>query len=295
MVSKGRLNPAHECARLAAADAAYRLGWSIQHFIPDRADDAPEQQRLILAAISSRPDAILLAPIESPSLPAALRQAAQAGIALAYFISKPEVTPDYSCFVGADDTAVGALITRAAADHIGLGRIVLMEGYPSAPTNRFRKQGAMAVLKQAEGIRLLACLNGAYQRQHAFDAMSAFLAQGKRADAVVAFNDVMALGVIDACRAHGMACIVTGANAIPEALDAIRDGSLLATASFDPAQMAARAVNELAAQALARICSRNKDIFLAVDLVTADNLELWRQSAASLFQAPCFSLKTPNR
>jgi ribose transport system substrate-binding protein len=51
----------------------------------------------------------------------------------------------------------------------------------------------------------------------------------------------MALGALDALREAGRSAVASGVNAIPEAIVAIRDGAMLATADFDAMGMAALA------------------------------------------------------
>lgn len=56
-------------------------------------------------------------------------------------------------------------------------------------------------------------------------------------DGVLCANDIMAIGVLDALAAAGREALVVGANAIPQAVAAIREGRMLATADFNAMQM----------------------------------------------------------
>jgi ribose transport system substrate-binding protein len=58
-----------------------------------------------------------------------------------------------------------------------------------------------------------------------------------RFDAILAANDVMALAMLEVLAAAGLPRIVTGINAVPDAIAAIKQGTLLATADFDAMKM----------------------------------------------------------
>jgi ribose transport system substrate-binding protein len=59
------------------------------------------------------------------------------------------------------------------------------------------------------------------------------LDQQPQIDAVLAANDSMALGVLDALKAAGRSALVAGINAIPEAIEAIKSGHMLCSADFN--------------------------------------------------------------
>ena len=60
-------------------------------------------------------------------------------------------------------------------------------------------------------------------------------------DGVLCANDVMALGALESLRRHGRKARVVGVNAIPEAIEAIGRGDLLATVDFNAMWMCALA------------------------------------------------------
>ena len=65
------------------------------------------------------------------------------------------------------------------------------------------------------------------------------LVSGVGFDAILAANDAMALGAIEALEAAGKPLVpVVGVNAVPDAIAAMTFGKLLATASFDAMKMA---------------------------------------------------------
>ena len=90
---------------------------------------------------------------------------------------------------------------------------------------------------------------GRFLRDGGHAAMSELLAKSPRIDGVLAANDFMALGAIDAMREKNRKVPIVGINATPEGVAAIKAGDLLASASFDAMKMACLAT-EAAVRAL---------------------------------------------
>jgi ribose transport system substrate-binding protein len=92
-------------------------------------------------------------------------------------------------------------------------------------------------------------------------------------DAVLAANDVMALAAIAALDEAGRNSVVTGVNAVPDAILAIKAGKLLATADFDAMKIAAlateAAIRHLRGEAVPA------EITLPVQIVDARNCQQW--------------------
>ena len=100
------------------------------------------------------------------------------------------------------------------------------------------------------------------------------LVSGVGFDAILAANDAMAVGAIDAFEAAGKPLVpVVGVNAVPDAIAAIKSGKLLATASFDAMKMAC-----LATEAAVRYLkgeSVPREITLPVEIVDRANCAAW--------------------
>jgi ribose transport system substrate-binding protein len=69
--------------------------------------------------------------------------------------------------------------------------------------------------------------------------MEALLAAHPRIDGVIATNDLMALGALDALAAAGRQALVVGNNGTIEAAAAVGEGRLLATMDYDGFKMGA--------------------------------------------------------
>ncbi|MDA0655478.1 MAG: substrate-binding domain-containing protein, partial [Proteobacteria bacterium] len=73
-ISKNKTNPAYEGARIGASRVAERLGCEIVSVTPDTPDDAQEQEALLIEALHSSPDAILISPAHPTQLNPALQK-----------------------------------------------------------------------------------------------------------------------------------------------------------------------------------------------------------------------------
>jgi ABC-type sugar transport system substrate-binding protein len=89
------------------------------------------------------------------------------------------------------------------------------------------------VLKKYPGIKLLKEQTANWRRQDALNLMADFLVTYPEIDGVVATNDEMGLGAIEAMRAANRMIPVTGLDAIDAALEAVRDGEMLFTINQD--------------------------------------------------------------
>ena len=121
-------------------------------------------------------------------------------------------------------------------------------------------------------MRVVERVNADYERTKARIAAAQILEGHPRLDGFFAANDLMALGVADAVRAAGKAddVAIIGLDGIPEALNAVREGSMSATVSQYPYVMGKLAVEACAAAARgARLPAR---VDAPIALLTKDNV-----------------------
>jgi len=271
--TKNRLNPAYGAARLGAERAAARLGAQVTHYVPEVADDAAEQSALLERALADRPDAIALATVHPTRVDAAIRKVNAAGIPLVGFISRSEAGK-WDCFIGADNCRVGAelaayLLARLSRN----GAVVIVEAAADSPTSIDRVHGFRDALAKYPGIRIVGTCNGEYQFEPARREMARLLAAVAHIDGVLAANDVMALGAIEALQAAGRSALVVGVNAIPDAIDAIKRGAMLATADFSAMSLGALATECAVLRVRGEAVPR--EIMLPVEIIDRSNVGAW--------------------
>jgi len=271
--TKNLLNPAYAAARLGAERIATQLGADVVHYVPQAPDDADEQNALIRRAINEGADAIALSAVHPARINAAVAEINAAGLPLAGFISRT-TEGRWDCFAGSDDVELGRTLAHYLFTHMaGEGDVVVIEATADSSTSVDRARGFRAAAEKFPGIRMVGRCYGSYQYEAARVEMAKWLETTPRIDAVLAANDVMALGAIDALRAANRNATVVGVNAIPEAIAAVKRGALLATANFNAMNLAALAVEAL----LRRLRGESVplQIMLPTTIVDAGNANEW--------------------
>jgi ribose transport system substrate-binding protein len=279
--TKNRLNPAYDAARLAADTVAAESGARTVHYVPQTPDDVGEQKALVSEALAARPAGVVFNPTDDALMEEDLRRFAAAGIPVAVFINRmggPALT-----FVGSDDHAIGHAVAKALIDGLGgKGRIVALDGTPSARIARDRAEGLRRAVAEHPGIELLDSRIGYLQRAPAKEAMAALLAQHAAIDGVWTANDMMAFGAVDALAAAGRRAAVVGINGLPEAIAHIQAGRMLASADFSALNIAAIATRAV----LRRLKGEPvpNEIMVPAALIDRRNIDQWTVPMA---ERPC--------
>ena len=271
--TKNWLNPAYEGARLGADRAASEAGATTLHYVPEKPDDADQQVALIADALAEPPDAFVLVPAHPTDVNEAIRSINASGIPLFSFVNR---LTDGKCvsFVGADDYQLAEKVARFAYEKLdGEGKVVLLEG----PADSVTGQPRVAAFKDAAagypGIEIVGSCQGRFLQAPAKEETAKMLPQFDDLDAILAANDSMALGAIDALAEAGRTALVAGINGIPEAIDAIKQNSLAVTADFNAMNMAyiatQSALRHLRGEAVP------EEIMLPAQVIHRENCEAW--------------------
>src|SRR5262249_29841282 len=137
-------------------------------------------------------------------------------------------------FVGTDDYAVALSTARTLLKGLdGKGNVIILEGTPTTPSNAPRIKGFNDALKEFPQAKLVASKSAGYARRQAVDVTKDLIRQFPQIDGVLAANDPMAIGALDALKAAGKKALVVGINASKEAVDLIKSGDLLASGDYN--------------------------------------------------------------
>jgi len=279
--TKNRLNPAYDAARAAADRVASEAGARTIHYVPQTPDDVGEQKALVAEALAAGVAGVVFNPTDDVAMREDLDRMAAAGLPVAIFINRmdgPQLT-----FVGSDDTAIGHGVARALIEGLGgKGRIVALDGTPSARTARDRADGLRRAVAEHPGIELVDARVGYLQRAPAKAAMEELLAKHSRIDGVWTANDMMAFGAVDALAAAGRKAEVVGINGLPEAVANIESGAMLASADFSALNIAAIATRAV----LRRLAGKPvpPEIMVPAALIDRANIGRWK---VPMIDRPC--------
>lgn len=286
--TKNLTNPAYGAARLGAERAAAQFGAEVLHFVPQKGDDPEEQSALIdqALALTPRPDAFVLSPVHATRVDPAIRRIAAAGIPMIGFVNPIHAAPSVA-YVSSDDYQLAFGIAQYLFAHLKRqGRVLVVSGPQESFTSLERLRGFREAARQHPGITIAAVIAGDYVRETARERTAQWLRDNADLDGCLVANDIMAVGVLDALDAGGRTAAVVGVNAIPEAIAAIGQGRMLATADFNAMQMA-----YLAAECAARHLRGEvvpASIELPVQIVDCSNYQQWDQFYA---QRPVITLE----
>lgn len=231
--TKNQTNPFFEVVRTGAARAASDMGADVVQYIPTRPDNIPEQMSQIEDVVVRRPDAIVFTPVDTQAMAPGVEQVNAAGIPVVN-ITDPVAGGDIVSFVGCDEVTLARDTGRYVLERIGgAGNVVILEGVGGSVNSNNRVSGFMAAVDEFPDVTLLASQPGNFQRLQALQVMENLLQTYPEIDAVLAANDSMAMGAIEALEAANRPALVVGLNGTQEAIDAIKAGTLLASGDCD--------------------------------------------------------------
>jgi ribose transport system substrate-binding protein len=139
--------------------------------------------------------------------------------------------------IGIDSVTTGYETAKTLFNVIGgKGKVFAVQGMLGNNAAIGRWEGFQKALKEYPGIDLVGWEVADWQKALSFNATANALIANPDLAAVWCANDSMAMGSLEALRAKGLAgkVPVAGADAIPEMLEAIKNGEAVATASTDP-------------------------------------------------------------
>ena len=220
-------------------------GWKLVY------DDAQQKQENQVKAlrnfISQGVDYILFTAVVSTGWEEVLKEVNEAEIPLVLMDRMPDNMADiqYAAAFGGDFVEEGrrmALWTKNYVEKIGRSgeelNVVILEGTTGADAASGRQQGIMEILKDTPNLKVIASQSGNFTRAEGQPVMESFLKAHDKIDILLAHNDDMALGAIDAIKAAGKVpgkdIIIVGCDAPKTAFDAIIAGDMNATIECTP-------------------------------------------------------------
>jgi ribose transport system substrate-binding protein len=231
--TKNQTNPYFQNVRVGTETAAKALNAKVIQYIPTKPDSIPEQLSQVEDVIVKKPDAIVFVPVDYKALVPGVEKINAAGIPVVNFIDRL-AGGKVVAFVGADDYNLAlATARRLLKEMNGKGSVVILEGVKGSLTNVDRVRGFNDALKEFPGVKLLASQPGNYQRLAALQVMENLMQSHPQIDGVLAANDAMAVGAIEALDAANRKAAIVGINGTKEAVEMIKSGKMLASGDYN--------------------------------------------------------------
>lgn len=219
-----------------AKKRAAELGIELVVLALDKEGQIPMQIGQMEDRVARPDDAILIGPQDTKALVPAIEAANAAGVPVVA-VDKAAEGGKFVSVIMTDNKAAGSLGAEWAAQQIGgKGKVLVLEGVPGGQTAEDRKAGAHAGLKNYADIQIIS-LPGDWETAKGQSVTEDVLTANPDLAAVVAMNDMMAIGAQTALAARGTKIPVVGCDAIDAALEMIEDGRLGATVAQFPGKM----------------------------------------------------------
>ena len=239
---------------------------------------SPKQTADVEAAIARGVKGIIISPNEVDAMAPAIKQAIEAGIPVVTVDRRVASVEGILAHVGADNVkggeAQGNLIVSMFPDG---ATIINLQGQSGASPAIDRNQGLHNVLDAAgDKYKIVFEQTAGFDRSKGLSVTEAALSGMDAApQVIVAANDDMALGAMEAVKARGLSGIVIiGFDALPEALAQVRDGGLTATIEQFPGKQSATGVQILMDFIKNGTKPAEQVTLLTPVAVTKDNLEV---------------------
>ncbi|HHE48076.1 MAG TPA: D-ribose ABC transporter substrate-binding protein [Candidatus Acetothermia bacterium] len=219
-----------------------------QVVIYDGQDDAALQLSQVEDAIAAGVQAICINPAHTEALIPAVERANEVGVPV-FSVDRDVLGGQRVCYIGtsnvlaAEQGAATFIRFLALAKRPLPWRIVILEGIPGASAAVEREQGFKNVLNpliEGGAVEIVADLTAQFDRAEGYRVMSDILATTTDIDGVIAANDEMILGALEAIKAAGVpvgfpgGIILMGFDAIDDAVAAVRTGELVGTVAQAP-------------------------------------------------------------
>jgi ABC-type sugar transport system substrate-binding protein len=244
----------------------------------DGQGSSPKQTADVETALVKGVKGIVISPNEVDAMAPAIKGAIEAGVPVVTIDRRVDKVDGILAHVGADNVkggeAQGELVMKLFPNG---AKVMNLQGQPGASPAIDRNKGLHNVLdKAADKYTFVFEQTANFARDKGLAVAEAGLAgMAEPPDVIVAANDDMALGAMEAVKARGLSdkIAILGFDALPEALAAVRDGALTATIEQFPGGQSSQAVEILIDKVRNGKDPASNLILLTPIAITKDNLD----------------------
>ncbi|AHK20287.1 substrate-binding domain-containing protein [Yersinia similis] len=257
-----------------AVKTAKALGVKLQ--VLDGQGSSPKQVADLENAITRGAQGFIVSPNDINAISSAVEEIQQAKLPVVTLDRSVESEKKVPHF-GANNYKGGEAIANYVKSTFPNGAdIVLLTGQPGSSSNIERTKGIRDSLKAGgDKYRIVVDQTGNWMRSEGMRIIESVLPSlPKPPQVILSANDDMALGAIEALQSHGMKpgeIMVTGFDAVPEALARVREGWMAVTADQRPGYAVTTAMSQLVANIRDQKAITGAD-FLPT-MITKENLD----------------------
>lgn len=254
---------------------------NIELLVENSQEDTIKQQDVVNSLIQKGVKGLIVVPTDTSAMTPITNAAKEAEIPLVYvnrnpFANQENNIPENVYYVGVDEKSAGVMQMEYIGEQLGgKGGVAILMGILGNEGTLKRTEGVKEEMEQNfSNMQLLASETANWQRDQGLALTENFLTTyGDKLNAVIANNDEMALGAIQALKTSGKLgdVKVVGIDAITDALNSIEAGELSATVFQDPTQ--GRAAMEILDKLSKGETQEEQVKYIPVKLVTKDNYQ----------------------
>ncbi|HWL71041.1 MAG TPA: substrate-binding domain-containing protein [Geminicoccus sp.] len=257
-------------------DEATKLG--VATIDSDGQNSAPKQTADVEAAIVQGVQGIVISPSDVNAMAPALATAVENNVPVVTVDRRVDGVEGILAHVGADNVKGGeAQGEWLIANYPDGAKIINLQGQPGASPAIDRNKGLHNVLDQhKDKYQIVAEQTANFARDQGLSVTESLLAgMSDPPDVIIAANDDMALGALEAVRARNLddQIKIVGFDALPEALASIRDGGLAGTVEQFPGGQSRKAVQILVDYVQNGKSPEENPVLLTPIVLTKDNLD----------------------
>ncbi len=221
--------------------------------------------------IAKQVNVIILNPQDADGSAQVLDLAAEAKIPVIE-VNTETTRTDYVSYVGSDDVKAGEIMGNFVNDKLGgKGKIAILEGEMGQSAQIKRYEGLKNTILKSSGIEAVATLSASWSRDKAMATTEDWLGKYSDLAAVIAENDDMSMGALQAAESQNKKIIIIGTDAIPDALKAVKEGRLSGTVLQDANGQATTAVDVAVKVAAGEKVDKRYDV--PFQLITSENVD----------------------
>ncbi|MBO0418655.1 substrate-binding domain-containing protein [Vagococcus fluvialis] len=258
----------------AAKDKAKENDMNIR--VENAKEDLIAQQDQVNTLIQNGVDALIVVPVDTSAMDPITKAAQNADIPLIYvnrnpYAGKEDKMPKNVYYVGSEEITAGIMQMEFIGEKLGgKGNIAILMGILGNEGAMKRTEGVEQVIKEKyPEMKVLNKETAEWQRDKAIAVTENWISTyGKDINAVIANNDEMALGALQAAKKNNRSdMLIIGTDAIPDAIEAVEKGELAGTVFQDAKGQGGGAIDVLVNKNKAESVT-----YVPFQLITKDNV-----------------------
>lgn len=241
-------------------------------YLMDGQADVAKQISQAEDLIAKQVDVIILNPQDADGSAQVLDLAADANIPVIE-INTETTRTDYVSYIGSNDVQAGEIMGNFVMEQLGEegGQYAILEGNMGQSAQLLRYEGLENTILADDKYECVATLSADWSRDKAMSTTEDWLGKYPDLKAIISENDDMSMGALQAAESQGRDLILIGTDAIPDALQAVKDGRVAGSVLQDAKTQASTAVDVAVKVAAGETVEERYDV--PFQLITIDNVD----------------------